>query len=84
MQFRTVPNIHLFGTGSAGARKVYFEDLNQDMFLKSKMKHAGTYDIYSDILLMVSICVLTYDCVKENPDIQTYCLNFQPTVCART
>ncbi len=49
---------HLSGTGSAGARKVCFADLNKDMFLKSNMKHVVKYDFYLDILLMGYIYVI--------------------------
>ena len=53
---RKVKNIHL--SGASG--EVCFEDLNKDMFLKSKMKNVVKYCVYKDILLMVSIYVTKY------------------------
>jgi len=41
--FRKVQKIHLFGVG---AQNVCFEDLNKDMFLKSKMKPVVKYGVY--------------------------------------
>jgi len=32
--FKQIPKIHLFGAGSAGAKKMCFEDLNTEMFLE--------------------------------------------------
>ncbi len=34
MSLEKIRKIHLSGTGSAGARKVLFEDLTKDMFLE--------------------------------------------------
>jgi len=36
--FKTVRKIHLLGTGSAGAKKVCFEDLSKDVFLEVQNK----------------------------------------------
>jgi len=44
--FRTVRNILLFGAGSTGAQKVYFEDLNKDIFLEVQMKPVVKYGVY--------------------------------------
>ena len=41
---RKVRNTHLC-SGTAGARKVCFEDLNNDISWKSKMKHIVKYDV---------------------------------------
>ena len=57
--FRKVGKMHLSAAGSAGARQVCFEDLNKDMFWKSKVKHVVEYDVYLDILLMGSIYAIT-------------------------
>jgi len=49
---------------------------------KSKMKHVVKYevkyDVYLDILLMGSMYGIKYRLLKENPEIHTCCLNFQP------
>ena len=39
-----------------GARKVCLEDLNKDMFPEVQNENVVKYDVYLDILLMVSIC----------------------------
>ena len=65
--FRKVREIHLFGPGSAGARKVCFEDLNKGVFLKSKTKHVVKYDVSLDILLMGSVYVIKSTFLRGNP-----------------
>ena len=66
---RKVRKIHLWGVGSTGAKKVCFEDLSKDMFLKSKMENVDKYRVYLDILLVVSIYVTTHCFFKEHPEI---------------
>ena len=53
--FRKVKKMHRFWHS-----RVCFEDLYEDMFLKSKMKHVVKYCAHHHILLMVSIDVTTY------------------------
>ena len=58
--FRQVLKRHLSGAGPTGDRKVSFDHLNKDNFLKSKMKHVVKCGVYLDILLMASIYLTTY------------------------
>ena len=44
--FKKVRKIHLLGPGSTGAKKVCFEDLSKDIFLKSKMTPVVKYGVY--------------------------------------
>ena len=55
--FAKVWKLRRSSTGFAGARKVSFEDLNKDVFLKSKMEHVVKYDVYLYMLLVGSMHV---------------------------
>ena len=44
-----------------------FEDLSKDMLLEVQKGTRVKYDVYSDILLMVSIYATTYWLLKEHP-----------------
>ena len=69
--FLKVVEIHLSGAGGAGARKMYFLDCYKDMTCSwnSKKENVVKHHAYLDILLMVSLCAITYLFVKENPKI---------------
>ena len=57
----TGPCLHLRleDTPSGAGSKGVFSDLSKDVVLKPKMKHAIAYEIYLNILFMVSVCVMT-------------------------
>ena len=56
--------------GSIQVRKVCFNNLYKEMLWKSKMKIEVKCDVYFDMLLMVFICVIEYELLRDDMDIQ--------------
>ena len=55
-----IVKIHLSGTGRVGVLKTFS--------WKSKMKNVVKYDVYLDIWRMLSISVIQYRMLRENPE----------------
>ena len=66
--FKQVREIHLFGAGSAGAKRCVLRTSVKTFSWKSKMKPVVKYGVYLDILLMGSTYVIKYVFLMETPD----------------